>query len=88
MLDCPMPSGTYRLARRPGRVPGTGSFRFPVPHRSFSVRAHGLFRRVWSIKIRAFVDGWNDRSHPFVWTKTAEEILKKANRPTTSNPRH
>ena len=39
-------------------------------------------------KIRAFIDGWNDRSHPFVWTKTAEEILKKANRPTTSNPRH
>ena len=27
-------------------------------------------------------------AHPFVWTKTAEEILKKANRPTTSNPRH
>ncbi len=39
-------------------------------------------------KLRAFTDGWNDRSHPFVWTKTADEILKKANRPTTSNPRH
>ena len=39
-------------------------------------------------KIRAFLDGWNDRSHPFVWTKTADEILNKANRPTTSNPRH
>lgn len=39
-------------------------------------------------KVRAFIDGWNDRSHPFVWTKTAEEILKKANRPTTSNSRH
>ncbi|WP_082588510.1 IS630 family transposase [Terrabacter sp. Root181] len=26
-------------------------------------------------KIRAFVDGWNDRCHPFVWTKTADEIL-------------
>jgi hypothetical protein len=25
--------------------------------------------------IRAFVDGWNDRREPFVWTKTAEEIL-------------
>ncbi len=31
-------------------------------------------------KIRAFIDGWNDRCHPFVWTKTAEEILKKADR--------
>ena len=36
-------------------------------------------------KIRAFSDGWNDRCHPFVWTKTAEQILKKANRQTTSN---
>jgi DDE superfamily endonuclease/Winged helix-turn helix len=26
-------------------------------------------------KIRAYIDGWNDRSHPFVWTKTAEQIL-------------
>ncbi len=24
-------------------------------------------------KVRAFVDGWNQRAHPFVWTKTAEE---------------
>ena len=39
-------------------------------------------------KIRAFIDGWNDRCHPFVWTKTADEILKKANRQTTSNTAH
>jgi hypothetical protein len=39
-------------------------------------------------KIRAYIDGWNDRSHPFVWTKTAEQILKKANRQQTSNARH
>jgi len=35
-------------------------------------------------KIRAFIDGWNDRCHPFVWTKTADQILKKANRQQTS----
>jgi len=29
--------------------------------------------------------GWNNRQHPFVWTKTADEILKKANRQNTSN---
>lgn len=29
-------------------------------------------------KIRAFINGWNDRKHPFVWTKTADDILKKA----------
>ncbi len=39
-------------------------------------------------KIRAFIDGWNDRCHPFVWTKTAEDILKKANRKATSNTDH
>lgn len=25
--------------------------------------------------IRAFINGWNDRCHPFTWTKTADEIL-------------
>ena len=36
-------------------------------------------------KIRAFIDGWNDRAHPFVWKKAADDILKKANRKTTSD---
>ncbi len=39
-------------------------------------------------KIRTYIDGWNDRCHPFVWTKTADEILKKANRKNTSNAGH
>ncbi len=35
-------------------------------------------------QIRTFIDSWNDgRAHPFVWTKTAEEILKRADRPKT-----
>ena len=38
--------------------------------------------------IRAYINGWNNRAHPFVWTKTADQILKKANRPTTSNAGH
>ena len=36
-------------------------------------------------KIRAFIDGWNDRAHPFVWTKTTDQILAKAKRPTTTH---
>jgi hypothetical protein len=28
--------------------------------------------------IEGFIDGWNDRTEPFVWTKTADEILAKA----------
>lgn len=50
----------------------------------------GTFRSVRDLnaKIRAFINGWNDRCHPFVWTKPADQILKKANRQTTSNTRH
>ncbi len=39
-------------------------------------------------KIRTYIDTWNDRCHPFVWTKTAEDILKKANRHQTSETLH
>jgi transposase len=39
-------------------------------------------------RIRTFIDGWNQRAHPFVWTKTAEQILTKANRKKTSDAAH
>ncbi len=39
-------------------------------------------------KIRAFIDSWNDRCHPFVWTKTTEQVLARAKRPTTSDAVH
>jgi transposase/DNA-binding CsgD family transcriptional regulator len=50
----------------------------------------GSYRSVRDLntKIRAYIDGWNDRCHPFVWTKTADEILKMANRKNTSNAGH
>ena len=51
------------------------------PHpRSRAIR-RGVFTSVKDLntKIRAFIDGWDDRSHPFVWTKTANQILAKAN---------
>jgi transposase len=50
----------------------------------------GTFRSVRDLttKIRAFIDGWNDRCHPFTWTKTADQILAKANRQNTSDARH
>jgi transposase len=42
----------------------------------------GSYRSVRELTtaIRAYIDGWNDRAHPFTWTKTAEEILTKARR--------
>ena len=50
----------------------------------------GSYRSVTDLTraIRAFIDGWNDRCHPFVWTKTAEQILTKANRKKTSDAGH
>jgi transposase len=50
----------------------------------------GVFTSVKDLnaKIRQFITGWNNRKHPFVWTKTPDEILKKANRQSTSDTRH
>ena len=50
----------------------------------------GTYRSVRELnaKIRAYIDGWNDRAHPFTWTKTAEQILAKANRKKTSVAKH
>ena len=50
----------------------------------------GTYRSVKDLnaKIRQFIDGWNNRCHPFVWTKTSDDILKKANRQTTSDAGH
>ena len=38
--------------------------------------------------IGTFIDGWNDRCHPFTWTKTADEILPHATRKRDSDARH
>ena len=38
--------------------------------------------------ITTFIDGWNERCQPFVWTKDADTILTKAKRKTTSDTRH
>jgi transposase len=32
------------------------------------------------IKIRTFIAGWNQRKHPFIWTKPADQILDKIDR--------
>jgi hypothetical protein len=36
------------------------------------------------IKIRAFINGWNDRCHPFIWTKPADQVLEKIKRKRNS----
>lgn len=39
----------------------------------------GTYRSVKDLntKLRAYIDGWNDRAQPFVWTKTADQILTR-----------
>ncbi len=50
----------------------------------------GTFDSVRDLKraIRTYIDGWNDRCQPFIWTKDANTILARAKRPTTSLPQH
>jgi transposase len=38
--------------------------------------------------IRTFIDAYNQRCEPFHWTKTADQILTKANRQKNSDTRH
>ena len=42
------------------------------------------------IMIRQFINGWNSRKHPFIWTKPAEEVLAKIDRKRkhVSTPQH
>jgi ABC-type glycerol-3-phosphate transport system permease component len=37
------------------------------------------------IKILAFINGWNQRCHPFIWTKTPDDILAKIKRKQISS---
>jgi hypothetical protein len=37
---------------------------------------------------RLRIDGWNDRKHPFIWTKTAEDVLAKIKRKRISTTDH
>ena len=50
----------------------------------------GTFRstRDLNAKIRDFINGWNNRRHPFIWTKPPDEILTKIERKKTSLTRH
>ena len=40
------------------------------------------------IKIREFINGWNSRCHPFLWTKPADDVLDKIKRKKNSLTRH
>ena len=37
--------------------------------------------------IEAYIDGWNEQAHPFTWTKTADELLRKIESAKTKTSR-
>jgi transposase len=61
---------------------------FSIVHRKAIRR--GVFRSVPHLKdaIQRFIDSWNARRHPFVWVKTADEILAHANQKAISAAVH
>ena len=54
----------------------------------------GTFHSVKDLEtaIGTYINGWNERAHPFTWTKNANEIIAHAKPPPhrkkTYNPRH
>ena len=71
-----------RLVDEPGR--GLVRHRRTTGHPTRSLQV----RQDLNAKVRAFIEGWNDRALPFVWTKTAEQVLAKAIPKGTSNARN
>src|SRR5437773_2120620 len=50
----------------------------------------GTYRSVKDLtaRIGEFIDGWNERCQPFVWTKSADELLAKVRKKETSRAEH
>jgi transposase len=50
----------------------------------------GTYRSVKDLtaKTGEFIDGWNERCQPFVWTKSADELLAKVRKKETSRAEH
>ena len=50
----------------------------------------GVFPSVADLiaKIRTFITGWNQRRHPFIWTKTPDQILNSINRKRSKTTSH
>jgi hypothetical protein len=80
-----IPSGRLQSGARPARTPRT---LFGIITRQAIRR--GTFTSVRHLigAIETFIDAWNETCEPFTWTKTADDILTKANRQKISDTRH
>ena len=78
---------SYLITIRLNAVPPMQAIRDALAGRAWTPRLQ-LYTGL-TLQSVTFIDGWNDRCHPFTWTKTADEILAKC-RPgkRTSFTRH
>ena len=82
-----MPSKPVREVRKAGWMNLVESF-FSIITRQAIRRASFTSVREVTDTIRRFIDAWNDRCVPFIWTKTADQILATANRKADSETDH
>ena len=86
-LRHPQDPGDQRLAGRPPPVPHAlhpdrllldqpGRTLVRLPHRPDDPPRRPQKRPSPGANIRAWITAWNDNPRPFIWTKTAEEILE------------
>ena len=68
-----------------------GCYRILLPNRIVDRQAikRGVFMSVKNLnkKIRKFTEAWNKRKHPFLWTKTADQVLENVKPKPTSETR-
>jgi hypothetical protein len=71
--------------RDPGTADGLRSGDIFVP-----ASRRGTFRSVKELitAIGGFIDAYDDRCHPFAWTKDADYLVAKSNRKETNATRH
>ena len=74
--------GNFDAAIRRAAAYGDGWFprrshltRWPTASRSFANSPPNM-----DAQHQQSINGWNERAHPFTWTKTAHQILAKTNR--------
>jgi len=57
---------------------------FSIVHRKAIRRGVAHFKDA----IQRFLDAWNERRRPFVWVKTADQVLRRYNPKPISGPVH
>jgi hypothetical protein len=81
----PVPAGTAAArvviwAECPMHEVGPSGAAVRLPHRRPAPTQRPPSVHALESDIRAWVKAWNDNAHPFIWTKSAEDILERLGR--------